>query len=1179
MHRSLLDDLNVGRWTALRIAAAGRSMVADACGSTPGDASRRKDNGYPRPMVSPAAAPLQAAIAALEAQRGVLGDAVVDGAVAPLREQLAALEALASPPVPEASRATQPEQALRLVSILFLDVVGSTSLSQYLDPEEIHEVMDGALLRCTSMVSKHGGKVLQYAGDNLLAVFAADENQDHDAERAVRAGLDMLGEGRLLSEEVLRTHGYAGFDVRVGVHTGAVLLGGGVDAEGSIRGIAVNIAARMEQTAPPGGLRISLDTWRHVRGVFDVEVQPPTAVKGLDEPVVSYLVLRAKPRAFRTTTRGIEGVATLMVGRDAELACLQSAFERLFARPQLEVLLVVADAGVGKSRLLYEFTDWAEMRPEVFFSFHGRADPRTQSQPFGLLRDVLAWRLQMSDTDTVEIAKAKIEQGIAPLFVDDDGPELAQAHAHLLGHLIGLDFSDSPHLRGILDDPKQIRTRAFHAAAKAFRHFSAKGEHPIVLQLDDLHWSDDGSLEFLKHLMHVNHDVPMLIVCLTRPALFERRPDLREQLRAVQRIDLHPLDQAVSGKLAEELLKRLPTVPDPLRDLLVGRADGNPFYMEELVKMLIDRGALRAGAETWSFDPDRLLGDAVPPTLVGILQARLDGLPPSERLALQEASVVGMVFWEEALAALDAEAPQALPALVRRELALPHIDASMDGVQEYGFKHQILQEVTYDTVLKRARRSLHARAAEWFAGLTGVRAAGLLGSAAWHYERGGDPARAADYYTRAAEDARGRYAHEAVLNYVSHALRLLDGDDEATLVLRWRLLDTRERTYDLLGKRSDQRADLDALGDLADRLADDHRRAEVATRRSLLLCRSGDFAGQEAAARDGMTLAERCDDTPLRLNAMRLLALALASHGDVATGEAMARKGLAESRVLRLPGPESRFLNALSVFAAQRNDMVTLLETSQQATALRRALGDRRNEAIGLASLGSAWLDLGEFAQARSDLDESLRLFRAMGDRALEPLPTANLSQLALWEGDPALARAHAATALGVAGAEGHAYRLLALWCLGNAELALGDLAAAEEAYAGALHLARATRNPQMHDASAGLASVCLRRGALADAMEALAPVLAEGAGASSLDGTFGTTAIQSVCWQVLDAAGDPRATSLLATAHEALQARAAELNDPALRISFLQRVPPNREIVAAWAATRATPGSGAGGD
>jgi class 3 adenylate cyclase/tetratricopeptide (TPR) repeat protein len=1114
-------------------------------------------------MRSPAAAPLESAIAALEAQRGLLGDAIVDVAVAPLRAQLAALDAAAAPAEP--ARATQEDQTLRLVSILFLDVVGSTSLSQILDPEETHEVMDGALTRCTAFVQKHGGKVLQYAGDNLLAIFTADENQDHDAERAVRAGLDMLAEGRLLSREVQTAHGYAGFDVRVGVHTGGVLLGGGVDAEGSIRGMAVNIAARMEQTAPPGALRISHDTWRHVRGVFDVEAQAPIAVKGIDEPIASYLVLRAKPRAFRATTRGIEGIATRMVGRDDELRRLQSAFERVFARRRLELLFVVADAGVGKSRLLYEFSDWAETRREVYFGFQGRAYPRTQHQPFGLLRDVLAWRLEISDADSVGQAKAKIERGIAPLFVDDDGPELALAHAHLLGHLIGLDFSTSPHVSGILDDPKQIRTRAFHAAAQAFRRFSAKGAQPIVLQLDDLHWSDDGSIEFLKHLVQVNADVPMLILCLTRPALFERRPELLEQLPDAQRIDLFPLDRQVSRQLASELLKRLPEIPDTLCDLLTSRADGNPFYMEELVKMLIDRGSLKVGGETWTLDGEQVLADSVPPTLVGILQARLDGLAAAERMALQEASVVGLVFWEEALAALDERAPSSLPALVRRELAVPQVETSVDGAQEYGFKHQILHEVTYETLLKRARRALHARAAAWFAGQTGLRAAGLLGSAAWHYERGGDSAMAIEYYTRAAEDARGRYAHEATLAYVFDALRLLDSDDETKLELCWRLRDTRERTYDLLGKRPEQRADLDELQRLADRFDDDRRRAEVATRRGMLACRSGDFRGYESAAREGLSLAERCEDTPLRLNAMRMLADALARQGDLVAGEAIARRGLAEARVLRLPNPESRFLNALTVIAAQRNDMAMQLTTSQQATALRRALGDRRNEAIGLANLGMAWMDLGNFEQARSDLDECLRLLRATGDRAQEPLATANLSVLALWEGDAPTARDRANAALEIAAEGTQSLHVFALWCLGNAELALGALDAADKAFTQALDVATATESLQIHDARAGLARVAFARGDLAAALQILTPVLVALDAGSDLDGALSATSIQFVSWQVLDRAGDSRALPSLAKAHEALQARAAKLDDPGLRDTFLSRVPPNRDIVTAW--------------
>jgi len=320
----------------------------------------------------------------------LLGDAVVDMAVAPLRAKLAAL---AAPPALPA----EPAQVLKQVSILFLDVVGSTTLAQRLDPEAISAVMDDALARGTAIVEAHRGKVLQYAGDNILAAFGAEESREDDTERAVHCGLALLELGKLLGAEVASTHGHAGFNVRVGVHTGGVLLGGGVDADGSIRGIAVNIAARMEQTAPAGALRISHDTYAQVRGLFEVNAQEPLVVKGVDTPIQSYLVTRAKPRNFRIGTRGIEGVITKMIGRDAELEQLQAAFKRLFETRQLAAVTVVADAGIGKSRLLYEFEAWSEARPESFFLFRGRATPQTGAQAFGLLRDILAWRFQIQD--------------------------------------------------------------------------------------------------------------------------------------------------------------------------------------------------------------------------------------------------------------------------------------------------------------------------------------------------------------------------------------------------------------------------------------------------------------------------------------------------------------------------------------------------------------------------------------------------------------------------------------------------------------------------------------------------------------------------------------------------------------------------------------------------------------
>ena len=631
---------------------------------------------------------LAATIAALEAQRGVLGDAIVDTALAPLKRELAARSA----------QATQ-QQQLKQVSVLFVDVVGSTAIGQQLGPEEIHALMDGALERFTTVVHEHHGRVLQYTGDGMLAAFGSEQANEDDVENAIRAGLGIIEDARQQAPEVQRRHGVPDFNVRAGVHTGTVLLGGGVDAEGSIRGATVNIAARMEQIAPPGKLRVSHDSYRHVRGQFDAIEQAAISVKGVEQPLRSYLIERAKPRAFHVPTRGIEGVHTPMVGRESELAALHAAFNAAASECRARSVTVVAEAGLGKSRLLAEFQE--TLSQHMCWLLLGRAHPRSALHPYGLLRDMLARQFQISEADSADLARSKLIQGLAGQFADE-----GEAPIHLLGHLIGLDFSDSVHLRELLGDEPEFRKRAFDAAALCLRRLSTS--RPVVVVLDDLHWADPGTLEFMGHLMASNHDTPLLSLMLTRPALFETRPGWATATGPSVQLELKPLDKSFSHRLADLLLNRLPEVPAAVRALLTGGAEGNPFYMEELVKMLIDEGVILAGPEGWKVLPDKLLGARVPPTLTGVLQARIDALEPRERRALQQAAVVGHVFWDRALEAIDPNAIEVIVSLLRKRLIVRHDAPTFDDASEYAFRHNLLHQVTYDGVLKAAKIAAHA---------------------------------------------------------------------------------------------------------------------------------------------------------------------------------------------------------------------------------------------------------------------------------------------------------------------------------------------------------------------------------------------------------------------------------------------------------------------------------------
>lgn len=1118
-----------------------------------------------------------AGIAAIEQQRALLGDAVVDASLAGLRAKLTALDALPREPVPK----PEPAQTLKQISILFLDSVGSTRLSQHLDPEEDFALMHSALTRGAAIVESHGGVVLQYAGDSLLAVFGGNQVREDDAERAVRCGLALLELGRTLAAEVLARHGHAGFNVRVGIHTGGVLLSEGLGPEGAIRGMAVNVAARMEQTAPAGALRISHETYTHVRGMFEVLAQDPLTVKGVDTPVQTYLVQRARPRSFRIATHGIEGIATRMIGRDVELEQLQDVFKRLLAERQLAAVTVIAEAGLGKTRLLAEFEAWAEVRPETFFLFRGRATPQTQSQPFGLLRDILTWRFQIADDDTLQVARKKIEQGIIPLFAHDES-DLAEGHAHLLGHLIGIDWRDSPHLSGILQDPKQIRNRALHTAAQMFRRLSASDGSPVILELEDLHWADNESLDFLNYLTEMDRDIPLLILAFTRPTLFERRTDWKcVEARHLQ-IELLPLDRAASHMLANELLRKVSEVPAALRELLINGAEGNPFYMEELVLMLIDQGAITTG-EVWSLDASKLLATKVPATLAGVVQARLDGLPAPEKLTLQKASVIGPVFWDLALLALDGEAEHTLPSLARRGLLTrAKGDATPDGLREYAFKHQILHQVTYSTLLKKTKRELHGTLARWLVSKPGLRANDFLGVAAEHYEKAGDTRNACEYFIRAAEHAADTFANEASLEYIERGLKLTSDED---IKMRWRLYASRERILDLQGRRIEQRANIESLKQLAESLDDDGLRGEVAWRLADIAMRTGDNAMCETEARRTLMIAERQGAEELALRAEVRLSTALATQGKPVEGEEIAIKGRARARDLGLKRLEVQFTNCLGICSELTGNLGQQLAYSLQQLALGREIGDRRIEAVTVSNAGAIFLRLGDDAQASLHLDEGLRLARVLGIRETEGHVLCSMSELSLRRGEALQARVHAQTALQIAIEVRARYNeIFGLAALGNAELALRRWKAAAASFERMESLAREASYPAaVLDAIDGLTRLALARGAIRRSAHALNRLLeyaqardeAAGGRGGQLAGSMEHW-IRLTTYKVWARSGDPRAEAALVSAYTALQSEASAIRDETWRRSFLENIPEHREISALWEASRqATSGRG----
>ena len=542
----------------------------------------------------------------------------------------------------------------RLVTILFSDVKGSTALAEHLDPEDVMEIMNGAFAYLITPVCRHEGTLARLMGDAILAFFGAPLSHEDDPERAIRAALEIQAGIREYAAMLAHDRGIQDFNVRVGINTGLVVVGevgSDLRVEYTAMGDAINLAARMEQNAPPGGILITHDTYRLVRENFDVQPQPPLSVKGHAEPVQTYFVLRARPRAFRTTARGVEGVEVRMIGRDAELAQLQAFFQAVTEDRERQVVTVVGDAGVGKSRLLYEFERWLATHPTSPHTFKGRATAMTQLSPYGLVRDLFARRFTILESDSAADVRDKLEQGITATLGGDGA---APMKAHFVGHLLGFDFSDSPHLLGARSDPRQLRDRARSYLVDFFR--GAAAQAPTVVFLEDLHWADDSSLDAINHLALTLVGSPLLFVGAARPMLLERRPHWGEGQPCHTRLELRPLSVHASRRLVAEILQKVDSVPDALRDLVVTGAEGNPFFAEELIKMLVEDGVIVKGAgeqAPWQVELDRLSATHVPDTLTGVLQARLDRLPLRERSVLQQAAVVGRQFWDQAVAQIS----------------------------------------------------------------------------------------------------------------------------------------------------------------------------------------------------------------------------------------------------------------------------------------------------------------------------------------------------------------------------------------------------------------------------------------------------------------------------------------------------------------------------------------------
>jgi class 3 adenylate cyclase/tetratricopeptide (TPR) repeat protein len=898
----------------------------------------------------------------------------------------------------------------KVVTVLFADLVGFTSRAEQMDPEDVRALLSPFYARLRSELERFGGTVEKFIGDAVMALFGAPVAHEDDPERAVLAALAIRDWVR--AEERIQ--------VRLAVNTGEALVMLGArpaEGEGMAAGDVVNTAARLQAAAPVNGILVGERTFRATRGVVEYRQGPPVIAKGKREPVPAWEALGAHGRfgaGFWPAAR------TALVGRDRELGVLRDALARVRVERSVQLVTVVGVPGIGKSRLLYELRQAAEADAEPTCSLVGRSLPYGEGVSFWALAEMVKAQAGILDSDTPEAAEAKLATMTAELVAGAADADWVFRH---LGALVGLGGGGAPF-------SGDRRSEAF-AAWRYF--FEALAEsRPLVLMFEDLHWADEGLLDFVDYLADWAVDVPLLVVGSARPELLERRPGWGGGKPDALTLSLAPLPDQDMARLIASLLGR--AVLEAGQAVLLARAGGNPLYAEQYVQMLAER---EAGHEL-----------PVPDSVQAIIGARLDLLAPADKRLLHDAAVVGKVFWTGAVAALSGaagrpELDECLHRLERKQFVRRARRSSVAGETQYAFAHVLVRDVAYGQIPRAARAGKHAATAGWIeslgrtddhaemlahhylSALDLARAANqgtadLMLRARPAIEGAGDRALALNAFAPAAgfyraalglwpQDATGQRAE--LLFRLALALGGAGEDDDGTALEqarsalaaagdRARSAEAEARLGELWRHRGDRDRAFKHLGRAQDLIEEEPASAAKAYVLSAL-ARSRMLAGEFDAqiTQQALELAEQ-----LGLGEVRADVLITAGSGQAEAGESDGKAEIQRGLEIALAGnflaAAVRGYSNLSRVHTVGGDLPEALRLALEAEKVAQRLGAKAEVRWTRGLLTGYWFELGNWDQCAPAADELLAESAALGPHYMDAWIRSCRSWIRLARGD-----------------------------------------------------------------------------------------------------------------------------------------------------------------------------------
>jgi class 3 adenylate cyclase/tetratricopeptide (TPR) repeat protein len=923
-----------------------------------------------------------------------LGDAAA--AAAPGGLDVPAATAARPDLAPPGFGAAGPPEERRNATVLFADLSGYTAVAERMDPETVKSMVDRALRRLGHELARHGGRVDKYIGDNVMGVFGAPVSHEDDPERAVRAGLAMQEAMEDINAEIGAPVD-ASFSLRVGINSGEVLAGEVAGGAYTVIGDPVNVASRLQAAARPGSVTVGEITHRLTDEVIEYRALAPLELKGKSEPVQAFEAVGPHQPSTAPGARAV----TPLIGRDDESNLLSSLFDRVMRERRPHIVTVIGQAGVGKTRLLRELSSAIEHQPERPMMRVGHCPAYGAGLAYWALSEVIRDQFEIVDTDEAAVAWEKLRRGVETVVskevTDEDPGRLAALIARPLGIEVPAEIAECLGLDA--EDPQGMRDRIFSAVRSLVE--AASHQLPLVLAVEDIHWADEGMLDLIEYLARWVRG-PLLIVCLARDELLDRRPGWGGGRRNVTTIALEPLDSGRAHELVEALLAENGNGHGPLIGQIAERSGGNPLFAEEMVNRILEEGA--SDVQT------------LPETVHSVLAARLDSLQPAERRVLQHASVVGQTFWEGSLSALAEEERielhDTLDSLQEKDLVTASAGSRLAGEQEYAFKHVLIRDVAYSTLPKAVRARKHAAVGAFIQGRAGDRPESVIAMVADHYGRaaalGSDSGveaaelepisqRALEALESAGDAAASIYSNQEALGHYETALSLRSEIDAPT----------RARIAEKLGDVALRLGRVDQATGLWEQALEFHRRQEELERVGDLhrkigagLWHKGDREGSIEHYQRGIDLLK---DGPPCLELVRLYeeAASLYMHtGDNMLAIYASEKALRLAERLDEAAAASRAHGIFGRVFGRIGDSERARENLERSVELAR--GSDPGEAVrALLTLGYH-LEVSEadYKEAEGAYGEALKLAVQTGDLPSQVELHAALAQLAIHRGD-----------------------------------------------------------------------------------------------------------------------------------------------------------------------------------